>query len=796
MPSRVSKSYFAMAQGLNTEAPLINFPDGFTTEEQNYELTVRGERRRRLGLALETGGNTLDLTDTGYEAGYPIKVFDWENVANLSNVNYIVMQVGWTLWIFDDVNPISPTLKVITVDFRPYSVTNATDAQIASSPLQSATGRGSIFFFGKYTNPFTIAFDNETGLFSISQINIMERDFVDVPDGYSMSDHPVVAVNSHVYNLRNRGWPQAYIDSYVADEGNYPSKAMIPWLGLRRALTGTSSYDNDGIRSFGSSKLVTELFQDATAPLGHFIKSPFESQSTPDTNASLPIESWSISGTTPGFQTMTVEVTGHGLATLDTVTMTGTIGTYNTDPGLPITPEFSVFGNYLVTNVVDPDNFQIQVTFPYAWPFVSWKNQFYTLGSIVGGALPIPTGDVTDFRPRAGAFFAGRLWFAGTDSPKLGGRVYFSQIVEADAQYGKCYQVADPCDERISDLAPSDGGVIVIPEAANVQKLVPLQSSLVVYAANGVWEVGPGDRGYFAADNYSVRKLTDNGAASEGSVVVMDFNHVYFGITDIYAVAPNPKTGFLEVTNISNQTISTYYNDIPLASRRISEGIYDDQSRRVIWLYSTSEDNEDYTYDAALIFDERLGAFTVFKFAHSPTAYVGGIFILKEAGAVAKVKYVGVNGLTLTIGETNSTTYNDFGIGEPECYMITAYDSLRDPGTFKMAPEVIVYSRKTEEGYTLPDYEPIRPSSTQMRSRWDWADNASASKWGRYQEVYRHRRTYLPTGPSDTYDDGVPLVVSNNKVRGIGRVLQLEFRAGTGKDSWIQGWKTNFVRYE
>lgn len=785
-----------MPKGLNTEASLLNFPDGYTTEEQNYDLTIRGERRRRLGLALESAGELIDISTTGYIPGDPIKVFDWENVANQNNLNFIVMQVGYTLLIFDDENPTSPTLKAVTLDYRLYSVSEATDAQIAGAPLQAAFGRGHLFLFGQYTNPFYLEYAPEEEVFVINQIDVLERDFEGIDDGYSNSDQPVSPYASHIYNLKNRGWTQAFIDSFSADQAKLPSKAMFPWLGLKRALTPGDTYDDDGARSFSAPKLVSELFQDASAPMGHFIRTPFDGTSSPDDNSSLAITTWTIDGYTPhtlwDFQ-VTTEI-AHGLSVSDEVTISDLRGYYNTSPGLPIIPAFEVNGTYTVTAIVDPMTFVIQVLFPEAWPFVDWRDQFNRLGSLTGAAIPDPTGLVTDFRPKAGAFFAGRVWYGGIDTSRLGGRVYFSQVIESDPQYGKCYQVADPTDERVSDLVASDGGVIVIPEAANVLKLVPYHSSLIVYAANGVWEIGAGDRGYFAADNYSVRKLTDNGAVSEGSIVVMDFIHMYLGLTDIYNISPNPRTGQLEVANVSGAVISTFYNNIPLETRKLSEGVYDDLNRRVIWLYSTDADNIAYSYDAGLVFDERLQAFLPYRFAHSTPTYLAGIFILREAGAISKVKYLGISTGGLSIGEaSNYTTYTDFGIAEPECYMITAYDSVRDPGSFKVAPVVWVFSRKTETGYD-ESHNAIRPSSTLMQARWEWADNANASRWGTEQEVYRHQRTYVPVNDADTYDDGIPCVTTKNKLRGRGRVLQLKFTAGEGKDSFIMGWKTNFIR--
>ena len=56
---RQSKSFFRLNGGLNTESNEINFPDGFTTDEANYELLIDGSRRRRKGLRVESGAGSI-----------------------------------------------------------------------------------------------------------------------------------------------------------------------------------------------------------------------------------------------------------------------------------------------------------------------------------------------------------------------------------------------------------------------------------------------------------------------------------------------------------------------------------------------------------------------------------------------------------------------------------------------------------------------------------------------------------------------------------------------------------------
>ena len=813
MPN-VQKAYINFARGLNTEASLINFPDGFSSDEENYSLLINGSRRRRMGLALEADGSNYTL-GYGYAAGDAVRSFDWENVAGNPSLNFIIVQVGYYLHIYRDIDVASNNKSSTSVDLRTYKISGATDAQVAQSPVDASYGRGHLFVTHRYLNPFWIKYTSSTDTFTITVITVEERDFEGVDDGYSNSAQPSSAVTSHTYNLKNRGWTDAQITAFQTSQSKQPSKAMIPWLGLERPLqtygsgaTQTAVYNEDGVRQFSPAKLVAELFQDASAPQGHFIRNPFDTTATPISGPTTDyaISTWTISGTGSGSQTITVTTSGnHGLSNGNSVQISGTqayyISTFGSG-GFPdfYVPFYSFDGVYTVSSVTS-NTFQITVTF--VDDFSVWADQYTSLGTVITSSATNPQGSVSGSRFKTVTFFAGRVWYAGAESEKLSTRIYFTQIIESDAQYGKCYQVADPTDERISDILPSDGGVIVIPEAANIVRIIPYGASILVFASNGVWQIGPGSDGYFTATGYSVRKVTDSGTASPGSIVMADNVPMYWGLTDIYAIVQDPNSGFLVARNVSQETINTLYNNISQDAKFVCQGVFDDLNKKVIWLYSYNDGEAltDYTYNKALLFDTRLGAFTKYGFAHSlTTGYVGSVFVTKQGLGTRKVKYVSFTNsqATLVIAETRDfTTYQDFGVSEPECFLVTGYDTVDDAAAKKFAPYIYVFSNKTEEGYTAVglEYAPIRESSTKMQARWDWADLSVAGKWGTEQEVYRHSRLYVPASPAtDGFDDGVPLIVTKNKVRGTGRSLHLKFRAGAGKDSWLAGWQILYDR--
>ena len=116
---------------------------------------------------------------------------------------------------------------------------------------------------------------------------------------------------------------------------------------------------------------------------------------------------------------------------------------------------------------------------------------------------------------------------------------------------------------------------------------------------------------------------------------------------------------------------------------------------------------------------------------------------------------------------------------------------------------ITVFQKRTETGFTEAGgvYTAVNPSSTLMSGLWDWArdtddatggdsDEATTNKVTATQEVYRHVRAFAPSATTDL--DGYPVVVTRNKLRGRGRVLQLKFEGATDKDSHILGFTINY----
>lgn len=795
MPN-LEKKDFSFGRGINTEASLINFPDGFSTDEENYELFIDTSRRRRRGLDQESGGTPFVAASSATDA---VTVHRWDNVANNPELDFIMVQVGSNIHLYQDINPPSANKSAIIIDLLTVKVETALDADVATSPIDVAFAKGKVYIAGKFIQPSWISYDPDSATATITQIVVFQRDFEGIDDGVSNTAQPITPTNSHTYNLYNRGWKAADLTAFRAAQPNEPSKAMVPWLGYRRKTTANVA-EQDWTKEFSDAKLVAELFQDASAPQGHFIINSFTTSQVSSGSASnnIPILTWTITGTTGGYQTITVTTDGaHGLNVGDTTEISGQQSFYF----LGHTLHNFVFNGFRVVTVVPAaDQFSFRILFPTSFGF--WQNQYTALGTASGIAVANDTtsGFDSTVRPTAVAFFAGRLWLAGAPHEKLTTKIFFSQVIEGDAQYGKCYQVADPTDERISDLVDTDGGVITIPEITNVYKLIPYGSSLLVYAQNGIWQIGPGQSGYFTATSYSVRKITDIGVESRFGVVMVSNIPYYTSHSDIYRIVQDPRSGFLVTDNISELQVNTLYKGI--ADRTTIQAVNDDFNKRVIFLYTDSTGLAtplaSGRYNKALVYDTRLKAFIKFTYPldGTSTVQIAEAFTLKEGVSgdpAARLKYVVLagSGTSIQIAEHTDATFLDYGI-EREAFLVTGYLTAGNPERKKYGHYVYVFSRKTETGFieSAGSFLPIGESSTKLQARWDWADRSSAGKWGTPQEAYRHRRLYTPASIADGFDDGQPVVTTRNKIRGSGKSLHLKFTAGPGKDSWIMGWST------
>ena len=432
----------------------------------------------------------------------------------------------------------------------------------------------------------------------------------------------------------------------------------------------------------------------------------------------------------------------------------------------------------------------------------------------------IPT-EVETGRFRSVAAYAGRIFYAGIDSAKNGGKVYFSRLTENIRDIGNCYQVNDPTSEIIADLLDTDGGVVSIPDAHNIRKLYVLGASLIVFAENGVWSVAGVDN-VFRATEFSITQISDVGIVNENTFTVGGGVPIWWAKTGIYAIQAGEGLNTPTANNLSLSTIQTLWNEIPNEKKAQAFVEYDQINQRIYWFYPDKNESIDYKYNNILVLDLALQAFHPWKVADGAAGhYIVGTSYFSGLGSTSTETQV-VNGVDTIINGSDTvvaTLYRDFLQGETEIKLLVrsgvdskmtvarfsgdtyldwgdadyssfaeaSYDFMGSMSTFKNAPYITTYMRVTEEGYVADGagYDFINPSSCKMSVSWNLNKVGSTPR-----EIYKLKDVPV-VDPDDLSSIHYPTntVVTKSKVRGRGRSMKLRFESTTGKDFHLVGYE-------
>lgn len=378
-------------------------------------------------------------------------------------------------------------------------------------------------------------------------------------------------------------------------------------------------------------------------------------------------------------------------------------------------------------------------------------------------------GGVTDFtseleRVSTSAFFAGRVFYSGLKALGRDSSIFFSQILE-NKGYGNCYQANDPTSEKLFDLLPSDGGVIDILEAGTILKMVPYYNNLLVFADNGVWAI-TGSQGLgFVANDYSINKISAIKNISHTSFVDVEGVPFWWNLEGIYTVTADRQTNSLRVESITDQSIRAFFLEIPLESKQLVRGIYDQFTKQVQWIYksvASTSFNDKYIYDRFLTYSLLSQGFYPWSVStdnvsvHGITNVVGfsstfenmnvvnGASTVVDSG-VQVIAFVASNlstsisvnkyfvsfddsGDVSTFAENYQPSYLDWesfdGGEEYDSFFITGY--LVRGGAM----------RKFQENYVsifLTDLGVDR--SFKIRARWNYASSSDTGRWSTVQTI-------------------------------------------------------------
>lgn len=750
-------------KGFVTEFTGLNFPENAATDCDNVQFSLIGHVDRRFGIDLENPHSNVSVTTTGKA----ISTYVWNNAGGTGNVKLLVSQLGSALSFYriSDATIASPLSNQFsgTLSMLDYVAAGATFD--VTKEFQYADGNGYLFVYHPSCDPVYIT--DVANVFSASRITIKTRDFQGVEDNQDVNYRAPFLSDIHLYNLQNQGWALgsnwSALSNSVASFAYPGAQVFVVAAGLPitvgEAVSLSSTYDNP---VFPGQPTSGTLIGTVAAYAG----------------VNLTINCTGLSPGTTGGQV------GHNW--LIVPSNYGPVNTWAAVMGV-VPSNADVWWYYRdATNVFNPattkDNVTVSSGRAPQGHFIF--NEFIQDRAGQSG-LGIITGVSTTVRPRTGAWYAGRAWYTGVDANfpatvnalnySWTENIYFSKIVSGVNDLGICYQQNDPTSEKFFDLLSTDGGVIRIQGCGSIYKLFPIQNGMLVFASNGIWFI-TGSQGIgFTANDYTITKISSVRSISSTSFVDVNGLPYFWNEEGIYAVTPSDKGG-LTVDPITVTTILSYYNDIPLQSKKYVRGSYDPIEYTIKWIYRDTNETtvtNRYYFNKILNFNTYNKAFYPFTVDAANTRINGINYVVGSGGTTSPLpmfKYLTALGTTnVTFSEEKDVTYTDWaGTANPvafESHFVTGYRLRGQAQKRFQMPYIFIYCDNEED------------TAYKLQGLWDYTTSGNTGRWSTAQYVANRKPNY-------------GIVVNRMRIRGQGLVLQLKVTSVTGKPFAIIGWSS------
>lgn len=780
------KQVNSFVKGLVTEASALTFPENSSIDEDNFVLELNGSRRRRLGVDYEVG---YQYNSTGLLAGVlnlaKYSVTTWAFPGGSTEVVLGVVRAYDKLY-FVNLLEANPSAHLMNGGSA-ITITGLTTSRIQTAIVNNFF----ILVSDELELPVILTYDSSLDVVTQAATPVVVRDMEGVDDYLTNDSRPVTLTPLHKYNLINQGW-STKISSTCAVSVEITT-STIRSIGTKLVGYIDANSSNVAIDCTKSTLGVYPSNSDVWS-LGKIGNAAAANYQTYDPAT---LKKNSIDNALAPRGAVLMDIYSRGAS------RTRHTGILNT--GVAQVPG------------------RVQIT-------------------LYRSALPM---DAEMGRISAVESFAGRVFYSGIVSqvsdgdllsPNYSGYLFFSQIAKSIEKLGMCYQENDPTSPEINDLLDTDGGTIHIPEANKIVKLMSNRESLIIFAENGIWELGgEGVNQGFNATAFQVSKITTIGVSSPDSIVNAGGTIFYWAKTGIHYLTADQNSGRLISQNATLTTIQTYYNSLSQVARTNAKGFYNEARNIVQWLYSDdpdySESNYINTYNKQLNMDLSLKAFSKFSFsdlavteqnlpricdfvkipgysledvALTVSSNLDNILVGTDQAVVTvrnstprveTFRYLVMKGGAFTLAALSNTGFKDWvaenSVGvDFSSYLVTGYEYAGDIMRDKQVPYIQFYFNRTEDGYTAVGntLQLDNPSGCLVQAQWNWANSANSGKWGTPFQAYRLTRNYIPSGAGDTFDYGDAVIVTKNKLRGSGKVLSLKIQSETGKDMQLLGW--------
>lgn len=772
MPQNVSASVENnFTAGLKTEFTGLNFPENAATDADNVVFDIVGDVYRRQGIDFEQSGASVAVV----KADKAMQTYMWKNAGGDGDTQLVVHQVGTFLYFY---RATAATLAdkltdqyLTSVDISTFLVAGSS-LTVADTECQFADGNGYLFVYHPHCEPVFCTYDPIALSVTAQIITINVRDFDGVSEGLGSDQiRPPNLTDIHKYNLINQGWTAGgtwtATMSPVTIAIGTGTKVFTVQSGLtisngtRVNVSRTTIYSPGGAGTYIVMQGVVSSYSGTTLTLA--ISAAY----------SLP-----PGGNFPQYDTIVPLNVGY-------------IDEWNTDTGF-YPSNADVWWNFKnASDVFDPATQIGNVTLSSPAPKGSFiLNAFDQQRDQVSNVPNIP--DITTkVRPRTGAWFQGRVWYTGVDafqSASVGvspfytwtENIYFSQIVQTQDQFGKCYQQNDPTSETLNALLPTDGGIIKVAGCGAIYKLHPIQNGMLVFASNGIFFI-TGSQGIgFTANDYTVTEIGKGiRSLSSDSFVNVNGLPVFWNEEGIYTISPAQQGLGLTVESLTVSSIDSLYASIPVESKKYARGDYHPIDYVIQWLYrstASTDVTERYEFDKILCFNTHTKAFYTYTITTSDTRiHLHGINFIPDYGAdspPAKFKYISsleaFSSNFLIFADEHDEGYGDWAIfnGDPinyESYFVTGY-KIRGQAQRRWQPGyVYMYSRNDE------------PTAYKIQGIFDFATSGDSGRFSPMQVITINKPYY-------------GMVFKRHRLRGQGLVGQIKVTSVDGEPFDIMGW--------
>lgn len=791
MPQEINlKPINTFNKGLVTEATVMTFPEGASSDELNCDLLKNGARQRRRAIQFEDNyqNSSYNLT-----AGDFVHKQKWENVSGIGGAEFLVLQVNNMVYFYDkSLATTSAGQKSFSINLYDYDVTNAYDA--GTSPISCSSIIGSLVITSPAIDPLKVEYDSIADSITVSKIKIEIRDFEYLGMSSNISTISrtsnvvtITTTSAHALSTGNTIEVEASLSQFngTFTVASTPSSTSFTYslAGANQASTAATGFVTRPLTPETVPTSITRNYQYDLYNMGWAEPGVYAGETTPY-NLWRNSSGWNRSDYPPKNKPWWVSLSSANV------------------------PTMSLFFIVTAGKTLAPNGYYI----------LDFFNQNRSSTSGISGLTTI----IETARFNATAAYAGRVWFAGLNSAKNGGKIFFSKTIENKNDFGICYQKADPTGRDTEGVVDSDGGYIIIPDASDIKALYASGSILYVLASNGVWAIGGVDQ-VFKATEYYVSKISNFGIINQRTLTDVSGVPIYWGVSAIYALTTEMDKP--SVTPLS-ESIKTFYDQISTSVKQNATAVYDRLNNRIYWMYSSETESYPHKKNKILILDMTLQAFFPWEVSDtsgvSLSPYILDAFYLSglgsessdfnvlagtdqvitaasdvviqtlegESSASSEIKFIiRTEDGHLTFAEFKGRDFLDWGSADYSSYAETGYDFYGSATLKKNTPYITTYLKRTEQNFVVSGsgYEADFPSGCILTSKWDLSGDSS--RWSQPSQIYRIIN-YPVANPNDlTFNYPYDTIVCRTKIRGKGRVMRMKFESETGKDFYLIGWE-------